>query len=69
MSDLTGKQPGVADGAVPAPGTLRITAKQLTVGVVVLALFILLPLAVASPFGHHVMILTFLFACAGLPGT
>lgn len=66
MSDLTGKQPRVVDGAVLEPGMLGITAKQLIVSVVVLALFILLPLAVSSPFGHHVMILTFLFAMCGV---
>ena len=43
-----------------------ITGKQLAVGFVVLAFFILLPLVAASPFGQHVMILTFIFAMCGV---
>jgi branched-chain amino acid transport system permease protein len=42
-----------------------ITGKQMAAGGAVLALFILLPL-VSSPFGQHVMILTFLFAICGV---
>ena len=42
-----------------------ITGKQMAAGGAVLALFILLPL-VSSPFGQHVMILTFLFAMCGV---
>ncbi len=43
-----------------------ITRKQLAVGGAVLALFIILPLIIASPFGRHVMILTFIFAMCGV---
>ncbi len=43
-----------------------ITGKQMTIGGVVLALLILLPLVVSSPFGQHVMILTLLFAMCGV---
>lgn len=42
-----------------------ITGKQMAAGGAVLALFIVLPL-VSSPFGQHVMILTFLFAMCGV---
>jgi len=42
-----------------------ITGKQMAAGGVVLAFFIVLPL-VSSPFGQHVMILTFLFAMCGV---
>jgi branched-chain amino acid transport system permease protein len=43
-----------------------ITGKQLVAGAVVLAFFIILPLAAASPFGQHVMILTCIFAMCGV---
>ncbi|MGE5257052.1 MAG: branched-chain amino acid ABC transporter permease [Hyphomicrobiales bacterium] len=43
-----------------------ITGKQLTAGGVALALLIILPLVVSSPFFQHVMILTFLFAMCGV---
>jgi branched-chain amino acid transport system permease protein len=43
-----------------------LTAKQLTAGGVVLALLIVLPLVVVSPFFHHVMIMTFMFAMCGV---
>ncbi len=43
-----------------------ITGKQLTVGGVVLALLIILPLVITSPFGQHVTILTFMFATCGV---
>jgi len=43
----------------------QITAKQMGAGGAVLALFIILPL-VSSPFGQHVMILTFMFAMCGV---
>jgi len=43
----------------------NITGKQMAAGGVVLAFFIVLPL-VSSPFGQHVMILTFLFAMCGV---
>jgi len=42
-----------------------ITGKQMAAGGAVLAFFIVLPL-VSSPFGQHVMILTFLFAMCGV---
>ena len=42
-----------------------ITGKQIAAGGAVLAFFIVLPL-VSSPFGQHVMILTFLFAMCGV---
>lgn len=42
-----------------------ITGKQLTMAGVVLALLILLPLLI-SPFGQHVMIITFIFAMCGV---
>jgi branched-chain amino acid transport system permease protein len=42
------------------------TGKQLAVGGSVLAAFIILPLLVSSPFGQHVMILTFMFAMCGV---
>lgn len=41
------------------------TGKQMAAGGAVLAFFIVLPL-VSSPFGQHVMILTFLFAMCGV---
>ncbi len=44
----------------------RISGKQLALGGAALALFIILPLVVASPFGQHVMILTFMFAMCGV---
>jgi branched-chain amino acid transport system permease protein len=43
----------------------NITGKQMAAGGAVLAFFIVLPL-VSSPFGQHVMILTFLFAMCGV---
>jgi len=43
-----------------------ISGKQLSLGGAVLTLFIILPLVVASPFGQHVMILTFMFAMCGV---
>jgi branched-chain amino acid transport system permease protein len=43
----------------------QITAKQMGAGGAVLALFIILPL-VSSPFGQHVMILTFMSAMCGV---
>ena len=43
-----------------------ITVKQLSLGGVVLALLIILPLVIASPFGLHVMILIFMFAMCGV---
>ena len=43
-----------------------LTAKQLTAGGVALALLVVLPLVVASPFFHHVMIITFMFAMCGV---
>ena len=43
-----------------------ITGKQLVLGGGVLALLIILPLVVTSPFGQHVMILTFMFAMCGV---
>jgi branched-chain amino acid transport system permease protein len=43
----------------------NITGKQMAVGGAVLAFFIVLPL-VSSPFGQHVLILTFLFAMCGV---
>jgi len=46
-----------------------LTAKQLTLGGVVLALLVALPLLVPSPFFQHVMIITFISRCAGWPGT
>jgi len=42
-----------------------MTGKQMAAGGAVLAFFIVLPL-VSSPFGQHVMILTFLFAMCGV---
>jgi branched-chain amino acid transport system permease protein len=42
-----------------------ITGKQMAAGGALLAFFIVLPL-VSSPFGQHVMILTFLFAMCGV---
>ena len=44
----------------------NVTGKQLAAAGVVLALFIVLPLVAASPFGQHVMILTFIFAMCGV---
>jgi len=43
----------------------NITGKQMAAGGAVLAFFIVLPL-VSSPFGQHVLILTFLFAMCGV---
>lgn len=43
-----------------------ITGKQLVLGGAVLTLLIILPLVVTSPFGQHVMILTFMFAMCGV---
>lgn len=43
-----------------------ITGKQITVGIAVLALLIVLPLVVSSPFAQHVMILTLMFATCGV---
>src|SRR5512137_2888409 len=43
-----------------------LTAKQLTIGGVVLALLVVLPLLVPSPFFQHVMIITFMFAMCGV---
>jgi branched-chain amino acid transport system permease protein len=43
-----------------------LTTKQLTVGGVALALLIVLPLVVDSPFFQHVMIITFMFAMCGV---
>jgi branched-chain amino acid transport system permease protein len=42
-----------------------LSGKQLSLGGAVLALLIILPLAVTSPFGQHVLILTFMFAMCG----
>jgi branched-chain amino acid transport system permease protein len=47
----------------------RISWKQLSLGGAVLVLVIILPLVVASPFGQHVMILTFMFAMCGVAWT
>ena len=47
-------------------GMHDITGKQLTVGGVALALALILPLIVYSPFAQHVMILTFMFAMCGV---
>ncbi|MCE5334705.1 MAG: branched-chain amino acid ABC transporter permease [Desulfobacteraceae bacterium] len=43
-----------------------ISGKQITVGGIVLALLILFPLVVTSPFGQHVAIITFMFAMCGV---
>jgi branched-chain amino acid transport system permease protein len=43
-----------------------ITGKQLALGGAVLALLMVLPLVVTSPFGQHVMILIFMFAMCGV---
>ena len=42
------------------------TGKQLALGGVVLALALIFPVVVTSPFAQHVMILTFLFAMCGM---
>jgi branched-chain amino acid transport system permease protein len=47
----------------------RTSWKQLSLGGTVLVLVIILPLVVASPFGQHVMILTFMFAMCGVAWT
>jgi branched-chain amino acid transport system permease protein len=44
----------------------EISGKQLVIGAVVLALLVLLPLGVSSPFFQHVMIITFMFAMCGV---
>jgi branched-chain amino acid transport system permease protein len=45
---------------------LDLTAKQLTIGAAALALLIVLPILVPSPFFQHVMIITFMFAMCGV---
>jgi branched-chain amino acid transport system permease protein len=66
MDNTTGKQATVAGGALPAPDARGITPLQMTIGGVALALVIILPLVINSPFGQHVMILTSMFAMCGV---